>query len=331
MTNEVSNGLIEGDVDGDAPFFVTGEGLFLNYPFTEGGCYKISFLISRGNATASKMEMYAANGLVHNTSGSCSEAIPTISDKELIEEITTSTLAGGFHETFYSQEVYYSPDSDYDQFWVYHSGGGANTIMIDNLEIEAQCVTSLVFDDPVRDIPAATYNVSSFIKTTSSTSSFIENAPSEVTNFRAGSYILLETSTLISVSGNGKFTAVIETCTVPSECSSGGSGGSRVINDDNIESEIRLLLLNDSESIKPLIHPNPATNSIWINIPKELMRDQSNSHTYFVVYNSYGRIIKTKQLLIPEKPIDLSYLPSGMYIIQITLGERIFTEKLILE
>ncbi len=89
--------------------------------------------------------------------------------------------------------------------------------------------------------------------------------------------------------------------------------------------EMKVVELNDErESI--LVRPNPFGSSIWIRIP-----DLSVSGSIVELYDAAGRKVLEKNIESGNDDLFLETveLPKGIYWIRITIGEKVFTEKLI--
>lgn len=69
------------------------------------------------------------------------------------------------------------------------------------------------------------------------------------------------------------------------------------------------------------VYPNPATNRIFIH-------DPANRITEFSISNLQGSVLLKNQLNTPQ--IDLTYLPSGIYILELfDINKRVSTRKII--
>jgi hypothetical protein len=71
----------------------------------------------------------------------------------------------------------------------------------------------------------------------------------------------------------------------------------------------------------PEVHfyPNPARDFVKLELTTE------DNPVEVVVYDQSGSIMLTTY----EKTIDISSLPRGVYVLQVELGEQIFTNKII--
>lgn len=67
------------------------------------------------------------------------------------------------------------------------------------------------------------------------------------------------------------------------------------------------------------LYPNPARNFVKLELTTE------DDPVQVVVYDQSGSIMLTTN----EKTIDISSLPQGVYVLQVELGEQIFTNKII--
>ena len=71
------------------------------------------------------------------------------------------------------------------------------------------------------------------------------------------------------------------------------------------------------------IYPNPATNELYISSNHEIIIDEVN------IYNQLGQRNVHQQNF--NNAIDVSMLQSGIYILELVVGESLIREKLIIE
>jgi len=74
------------------------------------------------------------------------------------------------------------------------------------------------------------------------------------------------------------------------------------------------------------IYPNPAENLITVNFKTEI----NTPVMTYKIYNLQGQLILENNLL-PDKQIDVSSLPSGIYLIKLTINNQVHTQKLIIQ
>jgi len=78
----------------------------------------------------------------------------------------------------------------------------------------------------------------------------------------------------------------------------------------------------DQSTEEPIIYPNPTTELITVtNLPREATRIN--------VYNVLGELVHSQQTASDDSLIDLSTLPSGLYIIQLQNRQMTFRKKVI--
>ena len=75
-----------------------------------------------------------------------------------------------------------------------------------------------------------------------------------------------------------------------------------------------------------LIYPNPASTVINISI-----ENFSNSETSITMYDVTGRIVKNVSTTEKSLSIDRGDLRSGIYFVQVKIGDSIVTKKVVLE
>ncbi|MCL2511710.1 MAG: T9SS type A sorting domain-containing protein [Bacteroidales bacterium] len=82
----------------------------------------------------------------------------------------------------------------------------------------------------------------------------------------------------------------------------------------------------DALSKTPItIYPNPTSGLLTIKISEVPQHSVSN----LTLFDMHGRIIIQEQPLSNENNLDIGAQPSGMYIMQITVGEEVTSWKII--
>jgi hypothetical protein len=72
------------------------------------------------------------------------------------------------------------------------------------------------------------------------------------------------------------------------------------------------------------IYPNPASDKLFVNATnQEIQKIQ--------LIDATGKVVYSDNKVEKEQSIDLSHLSSGLYIIQISTNEKIFTEKVVVK
>jgi hypothetical protein len=76
--------------------------------------------------------------------------------------------------------------------------------------------------------------------------------------------------------------------------------------------------INEQQEKKLLLYPNPATDEISVDISEKAYGSN------LAIINIEGQQLITRQITEPKTQIDISTLPSGVYIVRLT-GERTVT------
>lgn len=298
-----------------------GEGLFTNYDFSQGECYRIKFDLST-NTPIGNLRVRAANGLVGNPStgmSNCTNLAPNPAEREDIDIIDLLTINTGNFQRWKNIEIIYSPDMDFSQFLFYpenpNNAKGQVRVILDNLSIEEICPTSFEFTDPLVDIPANNYHAASFISTgTNGGSGTINSATNESTTFRAGQFIQLNPQTQIEVSGLNFFQMEIAPCSSPPGCPIVPS--SKVI-----EIKEKKTLENEFE-VK--IFPNPNNGRFTLALPK-LFNEVGTAE--IMIYTQLGKVIHQEVTNQSSLEINLSQLQAGIYLVSTRIGDQLFTKR----
>lgn len=75
------------------------------------------------------------------------------------------------------------------------------------------------------------------------------------------------------------------------------------------------------------IYPNPSKGTV--NISSRL---QTNGESLFNIYDMNGRLVMSKKIdLNNSAPIDANSLSTGVYVVKITVGDTMYTQKLLME
>lgn len=82
-----------------------------------------------------------------------------------------------------------------------------------------------------------------------------------------------------------------------------------------------------SEDQAPLIYPNPVLDGN-LNIK---LKDASTSYYDYIMYNVIGGIVKKGELSAKDNTIDVSQTASGIYILRMTSGNYVSTQKVIIK
>jgi hypothetical protein len=82
---------------------------------------------------------------------------------------------------------------------------------------------------------------------------------------------------------------------------------------------------NTNESVFFSLYPNPSPGLFNLEIS-----GVGESRANIVVYDMYGRVVYSKQEAQLKEQIDLSTRQTGIYFLQVTVGNEMFTEKLVI-
>lgn len=103
------------------------------------------------------------------------------------------------------------------------------------------------------------------------------------------------------------------------------NGGVNVSNSKTITITNQNTGIEDLSNSDILIYPNPVKD--FINIKKGL-----NKEVYEIkIYSLLGKLVQSNRLADGDEAISLEKLEKGIYILQISLGKKIFQHKLIKE
>jgi len=133
---------------------------------------------------------------------------------------------------------------------------------------------------------------------------------------------------------NGEFLADISSCPSTGFSQRVGSGGSEQNEEQN---ELELIVTTPLKStitqnlISPSFFPNPSSNGrINLYIPR--YNEDKQSIANINISAILGSTIYAAQTTTQKfNTIDLSSQPKGIYIVQITMGEKIYVEKLVVQ
>jgi hypothetical protein len=81
---------------------------------------------------------------------------------------------------------------------------------------------------------------------------------------------------------------------------------------------------NTNESVFFSLYPNPSPGLFNLEIS-----GVGESRANIIVYDMYGRVVYSKQQAQLREQIDLSTRQTGIYFLQVTVGNEMFTEKLV--
>jgi hypothetical protein len=74
-----------------------------------------------------------------------------------------------------------------------------------------------------------------------------------------------------------------------------------------------------------IIHPNPATTELWLQLPENTALAQAQ----IALYNSSGRLLYNAKPGSHFHKIDVAHLPKGLYLVRLWDGEKWYVDKLV--
>lgn len=326
-----------------------GEGLFTNFNFEKGACYKISFRIST-NTTFGSFDVHADNGLNH-ISGCCG-TIQT-NDPEVINSIPLNSLNTGDFNDWATIDILYTPTENFSQFQFFSRGGW---VIVDDLSISKVCPPEILFTDSEIDIPANNYHAANkIIAGTLFLEGFIDSDPNNTTELKAGEFIKIIPQTHITVNGENHFLIKTEPCSSSSECpviikppiQEGGNGILTIINPEgkweagpkpikplfqggngNLELSMKKEEQGNNLQRNIEIYPNPNSGQFTLKLPEII---DKNTSTEVKIYNQFGKLVYQKLLINSTLDLNLSQIPSGIYIVNAKVNNQVYTERLIIQ
>lgn len=82
-------------------------------------------------------------------------------------------------------------------------------------------------------------------------------------------------------------------------------------------------ILETNQKDKITVLPNPTSNKIWIDLPY-------STKTNIKIYNSLGSLLYNEKFLEKRITIDFSFLPDGIYLINVRYNDKLFMNKILL-
>jgi hypothetical protein len=79
------------------------------------------------------------------------------------------------------------------------------------------------------------------------------------------------------------------------------------------------------DAFKVRVYPNPTTGIFEIEV--EQLTEKQKTQLY--IYTNAGRLVKTVNRLQNRQSIDLSNQPTGIYLLRITVDDKVVTNKII--
>lgn len=72
------------------------------------------------------------------------------------------------------------------------------------------------------------------------------------------------------------------------------------------------------------IYPNPNNGIFSVEVPKI-----DSTQIIIHIYDIMGKIILSKEMINPKQQIDISNQPKGIYLVKVTIGDKVYNEKIV--
>jgi peptidoglycan hydrolase-like protein with peptidoglycan-binding domain len=107
----------------------------------------------------------------------------------------------------------------------------------------------------------------------------------------------------------------------------------------SLSKEVRYTLSNQATNIAfqdeaPVMYPNPNTGKFILAFPTETTQPSNDSLLNVTVVNSYGQLVyqDNREVSTDTPPsFDLSFLPTGVYLLSIKRGNQVYVKRLMKE
>lgn len=329
-----------------------GEGMFTDQiRFEAGECYKISLRLSK-RVNSGNFHIRASNGLsVPNNIDQCCGDVPNVESQPIVV-VDLATINTGTYQSWATIEAFFSPEQNYNQLWLYpdyYDGvddpeDDAVAVLIDDVEVIKDCPENLTFSNPFVGITPGFYKRSDYIIAgNAGGAGVIVNNPNAITFLEAGNYVKLTPNTHVTANGSNNFVMRCRPCANSEECR----------NDENFytvsEEHIRIPdsfhdfddevdPLNDSTidfltnpSITDFeIIPNPNKGVFSLNIPGFSFGEREDKIN-IQIYDYLGKEVYRDILLSNDMTFDLSYLPKGVYFVNISTPDQTLSKRLLIQ
>jgi hypothetical protein len=280
-------------------FTEESEGLFINYSFQENHVYDMKITVMNISGTDVNMKLYAANSVAELSSNCVLGGIPNISSKEVILSSTiTSSLPVVINLSSWS------PDNNYNFMWLVSFSQFSSLGVFGISEIR-------VFDlgegssSGGCDLPSV-ISLSSNIGT--SGLRHVKEAQEEIRLENGFKYKPHHV-------GNSYFKARI----VP--CLAGKVSLNKQLPSENLLEKVARSG-DEYHNFNSKIYPNPNNGHFSITI-------ESDETTLIEVYDLMGKQIFSENTNEVKRKIDITNQPKGIYLVKVTVGNEVFTEKVI--
>lgn len=305
----------------DYPSGHYGEGIFTYKSFTKDRSYRVCMWVSNyGNDGDIMVRLGKSLSQRSNTNGDCGENIPGLANTQLVYQKQVAWSSAWTKITFD-----FTANNDYTQFWVYPYGTSQVNdfwLFVDDISVYEICSPPIVFNMTTNTssgvVPAGFYTRKYTIDAGSSaaggsvSSGTVTTSTSADVIFEGGTVIRLLPNFRATATVNSKFIAFITSCSytgcTPEEFVSNTPKGDRTTPQGGGFAR--------SESDNPFndlgatsIYPNPTSGVLNITT--------ASSGTYKLTTIT-GQVLKQGEIAGYSATIDLSSLPNGFYMIELT-------------
>ena len=304
-----------------------GEGMFKPFNFSANHAYHIRFRISTSNA-GGNVYIFAANSLSQSPPGGCGDAIPNVSQKQLIGQYS------GYTNGNINVDTIVVANANYSFIWIYPqaSSTGQYDLAVIKLQICPSCEGIIIYN--VGTVPSGETRAGIIMAgSTAGTggSGIVTVQPTQATTFKASNEIdiLPDFSSALTT---GSFLSQVVPCTFPEP------GLSAV-------DSVQISIIQSNESAPPssrkanlIDEPNPSDDKIKIyptitqgivNIAGDLSKLEK---TDLKVYDQLGRNVYRRRVenINYKIEMDLSFLPNGIYFVEVISLNKKVTRRIVI-
>ncbi len=305
----------------DYPSGHYGEGIFTNKNFIKDRSYRVCMWVSNYGNDGDIVVRLAKNlALRSNTNGDCGENIPSTSNTQVAYQTQVAWSSAWTKITFD-----FTANDDYSQFWVYPYGTSKSAevwLFVDDINVYEICNPPIVFNMSTNTssgvIPAAFYTRKYTIDAGSSAAGGLVSSGTVTTStsadviFEGGSVIRLLPNFRATATVNSKFVAFITPCSydgcVPEE---------RVMNDPQGDLTNPKRVGTAKTGIENPFN-NIGTASIYPNPTSGILNISTVGNSTYKLTTITGQVVKQGEIVGYSATIDLSPLPNGFYMIELT-------------
>lgn len=306
----------------DYPSGRSGEGIFTYKNFIKDRNYRVCLWVNNNINDGDIVIRLAKNlALRSNTNGDCGESIPSTANTQVIFQQQLAWSSAWTKITFD-----FTADDDYSQFWIYPLGPSDYSqvawLFVDDINVYEICNPQIEFNMTTNTssgvVPAGFYTRKYTIDAGSSaaggsvSSGTVTTSTSGDVIFEGGTVIRLLPNFRATATVNSKFVAFITPCSILA-CGE----EERVINDPQGD----LTNPRRAGTAKTGVE-NPFNNlgatSIYPNPTSGVLNITTASNSTYKLTTITGQALKQGEIAGYSATIDLSSLPNGFYMIELT-------------